>query len=561
MKKTMTYLLLLAGTLLLAGCQKEGRVSNGNGEIRFMASSRPETKTEYGGYYKKDNNVWTPTTNPDEATWQSINWKNGDILRIYSDKAKDRYFDHKYADYIVINAEPGSDTDPTSTARLSNATAAYLADPTTIPDPTNDPGIPNPSEVDSVNGLVWGEAGDYKFYGIYPVPDGLTDAQIADGSAGNLHAHIPDNQDYSVAGNLTEYGFITAYGKEVIQTAGGEGLADDFVGLEFSPAFTAFEFKVKSAGDAIGVTTFELMSDKKALAGDYVIHPSSAPRYTFPTSGGKTITMDLNKSIGSDYLTFTVLALPQTYDDLSIRFTTTQNVQRTLDLRTAAGENVTFAPDKKHRIYGLALPNGELLVSVGTAPWDEGSESSYTTIEDAFILFDYNQTRLFLNGQQLWNDTRIAIAPGYETVHVDPLDPTSATTERPMYSPLFSLNTVSVGVKLKLVSDNPAVGFVKLENGVYTPPSAELEIPASVVTTEKPYGTEVETSYFVVPMTGAATDGSVRAGISLIRQDNGVPVAYTHQYLPGSTEHTKILYQVITPEKYTNNTIPVEGTF
>ena len=45
MKKIMTYLLLLAGILLLAGCQKEGGIFGGKGEIRFSASARPETKT------------------------------------------------------------------------------------------------------------------------------------------------------------------------------------------------------------------------------------------------------------------------------------------------------------------------------------------------------------------------------------------------------------------------------------------------------------------------------------------------------------------------------------
>ena len=66
------------------------------------------------------------------------------------------------------------------------------------------------------------------------------------------------------------------------------------------------------------------------------------------------------------------------------------------------------------------------------------------------------------------------------------------------------------------------------------------------------------TSYFVVPMDGAAA--GARAGISLIRMDCGKPVAYTHQNLPGSTDHTKVLFQVVTPADYTSNTVSVEDT-
>ena len=195
---------------------------------------------------------------------------------------------------------------------------------------------------------------------------------------------------------------------------------------------------------------------------------------------------------------------------------------------------------------------------MGTAPWEEGYDYTYTTIEDASILFDYQKTRLYLNGLPLWNDTRIAIAPGYEAVHVDPEDPTSETTNRPMYSPMFTLTTVSVGVELALVSDNPAVGFVKMENGVFSEPAASLTIPASTITEEKPYGTENVTTYFVVPLS-TATAGD-KAAISLVRTDCGASVAYTHQDLPGSTDHTKILYQVVTPANYTGNTISVEET-
>ena len=54
MKKARIPFLLLAGVLLLAGCQKEGRIG-GNDAINFSAVSNPGTKTVYGGEYAYGN--------------------------------------------------------------------------------------------------------------------------------------------------------------------------------------------------------------------------------------------------------------------------------------------------------------------------------------------------------------------------------------------------------------------------------------------------------------------------------------------------------------------------
>ena len=530
MRNTTALTLLAGAVLLVAGCDKQGILSRHQaGEtVIFGINAQPETRTVYGA----DKEV-------DGKTIQAIDWikaegeNAGDQIRIYSPEAArdfvhggtEHWADYEIADYV---------DDDHSIAKLRNV---------------------------QPNGLAWGDAGNHTFYAIYPAP--ATDE--ADEPAGPLAGKltpvngIPNQQVFSEKGNM-QYAYMTAVAKE------GAGVQGDKVNLDFYPDFSAFEIKVKSAGEPIGLSKFELISGNKPLAGSYTIDFSSgSKKYTFEDSDQNVITVNMNQTAGTDYLTFTVLALPKDYDQLSVRFTTSQGVTRSLALKysmTATQHTpntyVKFGAGKKHRIYGLALPSGELLISVGTAPWDEGSESTYTTIEDASTLFDYQSTRLYLNGQPLWADTRIAIAPGYETIHIDPEDPTSATTNRPMYSPMFTLTTVSVGVQLQLVSDNASVGFVKLENGVFTAPSASLTIPASVVTAEKPYGTENTTSYFVVPMDGATA--GTRARISLIRLDNGAPVAYTHQDLPGSTDHTKVLFQVVSTTEYANNTISVEDT-
>ena len=163
MKKTMTYLLLLAGTLLLAGCQKEGGISGGKGEIRFSASARPDTKTAYGAY---------DATDPKNATWQSIDWVEGDEIRIYSDKAVRRVgFEsgaaanalYHWADYSVTNVTAGTANteDGWSSATLVNLSNDGSGDPY------------DQEKVDDAyhvgNGLMWPDANSAKFYAVYPM--------------------------------------------------------------------------------------------------------------------------------------------------------------------------------------------------------------------------------------------------------------------------------------------------------------------------------------------------------------------------------------------------------
>lgn len=563
MKKTMTYLLLLAGILLLAGCQKEGRISGGKGEIRFVASARPDTKTVYGGYYREDDDHNWLAADPKDASWQSIDWVEGDEIRIYSDNAVRRVgFEsgaaadalYHWADYSVTNVTAGTanTAEGWSTAELENR---------------NDDGN------GAGNDLMWTDANSAKFYAIYPknrLASGIPEDEgtVANppaaednpydyallGVSGKFPLLMPETQGFSEKGNISSYGYMTAFGQA------SRPVSDDptNIKLEFYPDFTAFEIMVKSAGDPIGLKSFELISGDKSLAGEYTIDYSSGTKtYSFPTSGGQTISVNLTgKSAGEDYLTFTVLALPQEYSNLSVRFTTSQDVQRTLALKYAdpetgtPGANVTFAAGKKHRILGLALPNGELLISVGTAPWDEVDPSTYTTIEDASTMFETYQA--YLNNKPLWEDTYVAVAPGYITGHLVPDDPESPVVSYPKNSTMFTLTTISVGVELRLVSDNPKVGFVYRVGEGYSEPVPSITIPASTVTDEFPYGTRNETVYYVYPMDGAV-DGDV-ANISLIRTDCNAPIAYSHQNLPASTDHTKVRFMVVTLEKYLTDT-------
>ena len=528
MNKQTTLTLLAGAVLLVAGCDKQVVFSRHQAgeDVIFGISARPETRTVYGA----DKEV-------DGKTVQAIDWikadgeNEGDVIRIYSPEAVRDYVSggtEHWADYEIAEYVEGDQ----SAAKI---------------------------QCTQGNGLAWSTAGSHTFYAIYPAPVDDDEDEPTDILSGKLTPvnGIPDQQVFSEKGNM-QYAYMTAVAKD------GAGVEDDHVNLDFYPEFSAFEIKVKSSGEPIGLSKFELISGDKPLAGSYTIdYSSGTKKYTFESSDQKTITVNMNQTAGSDYLTFTVLALPKDYDQLSVRFTTSQGVTRSLALKyseTATGHTpdswVTFAAGKKHRIYGLALPNGEMLISVGVAPWEEGAEHTFTTIEDASTMF--SSYRAYLNGKPLWEDTYVAIAPGYDTYHVDPEDETSALVTLPKYSTMFTLTTVSVGVELKLVSDNAHVGFVRKEGDSCSTPAGSLTIPASTVTTECPYGTENVTKYYVVPLDGAQAGEIAR--ISLVRTDCGAPVAYSHQLLPATTDHAHVLFMVTTPEDYRNNTQEIENT-
>ena len=182
MKALSKSLLLLAGILLLAGCQKEGRFGNDKSLIRFSATSVPETKAVYSG------ETVTEGTGQNAHTYERIDWQAGDNIRIWSPEAFDRYHESQenekhYADYKVTNVTTGTG---------SNLRKSYAS-------------IVNISETfgeDNANGLIWGNAGDYTFFASYPIPNATASLSDPIGTISfsldesqNLEAHVyPDGQ-------------------------------------------------------------------------------------------------------------------------------------------------------------------------------------------------------------------------------------------------------------------------------------------------------------------------------------------------------------------------------
>lgn len=353
MKKAMVYFLLLAGTLLLAGCQKEGRSGSESSLIQFTAGARPETKTAYGNYDYDANN------NP---VWQRIDWQLNDKIRIFSPEAADRYHSDKhYADYRVVKVTPNG----------RESVAEIINSDITIDENGYQVGVSNPAatENDNVNGLVWGDADTYTFYGSYPVLTGTVAKTNGTPSASFTGLEIEADQGTGdLSANMPKYGYLTA-----AKTGVSNG---DNVRLEFEPAFTAFEVTLEAEEDAgeITITSFELVSGAEALSGEFSVSYAGTTRsftcpaatdankvvgITFPT--GTTIKPESSQGAGdAKTLNFTVFALPQDLTDLTLCFYVKdgdQTVTRSLKL-TKNGSPIPFDGCKKHRIYGIAMPDG-----------------------------------------------------------------------------------------------------------------------------------------------------------------------------------------------------------
>ncbi len=360
MKGHKILLLAAAGTLFLAGCQKTGILGTGtsDGTIRFSASAAPGTKTVYGAY----NN-----DSADAATWQSLDWVNGDQIRIYSDAAvrrvgyeqgktgQDLYY---WADYKVTGAQAGS---ANTEAGWSSATLENL----------NDDGN------GLGNGLMWpADAGSAKFYAIYPAPAAAeSTGTTLDGTKGNLAGTIPAGQALKDGKTDMSYAYMTAVGASAQPASDGK----TNIKLNFYPAFTAFEFSLKSdVADPVTVTKFELLAtaDAPALTGDFKVTYSGTTETakTITCTGtGRTVTFTFpaNTTVSSTKdLNFTLFALPQDLTGLTLRFTIlegTEEVTRSLkltyakemtvgDKTYAKGDFVPFAACRKHRINGLVMP-------------------------------------------------------------------------------------------------------------------------------------------------------------------------------------------------------------
>lgn len=345
MKNTIKMVLLSAGIVLsLAGCQKGSTPGGLAGKaVRFGATSGSlNTRTDFTGDGTQDG------TKTDEfgrkiLTRERINWTVGDQVMIASDYAT-VYQDPttKFATYSVASFTENGDK---SYATLDEKAASEE--------------------------LFFTDAETYKFWGVYP-------ATIDNGSK-----LVNARADYTISGSQAPTGTPTTTNvtvddvaktlttlkpdmNQAVMLAAAENQTAQSVELEFYPGFTAFEFTLNSAEADLILKELVLKpaSADKSLAGSVqaTIKTAGASTYTisYPETKPVTYTFPADTKITkTDYVTFTVFALPETIEGLTLEFHLGEDGS---EIQTATlkyqGNDISFTGCKKHCLRGIAVKGG-----------------------------------------------------------------------------------------------------------------------------------------------------------------------------------------------------------
>ena len=355
MNKISKMILLGAGILLtLAGCQKGTTTNDLTGKaVRFgVTSGSLSTRTTFTGEGTQDGEK-VDEFGRTILTCERLSWADGDQIMVASDNATVYQTPSvRYATYTV-----GVITDD------GNKSYATL------------------KEKDSNEELFFNDSETYKFWGIYPASAGDSDKLV------NAQAEfaVSASQAPGEGDAKTTSVEVTVDGAQVTKTlttlpadmtqavmlGAAENQASTDVELEFYPAFTAFEFTLNSLWTDLILKELVLTTaEGKSLAGTVAVSAiktggttfSSTDNYgiTYPDDTKVTYTFpDDTKITKNDYVTFTVYALPEKINGLTLEFhlgADGSEIQKaTLKYQ---GNPIEFAACKKHSLRGIAVKGG-----------------------------------------------------------------------------------------------------------------------------------------------------------------------------------------------------------
>lgn len=344
-------LILLAGVTLLAlgSCQKDEKL--GGQEVRFSAAN-PSTKTAY-----------------DPGAPGQINWMDGELVGIWSDKATLRYdAGTNYYAYVVKNSAG-------NLAELDNQ--------------------------DNDNGLIYNGNGAYQFWGVSPA-----------GAAALTIGESAVTAEYSISatqgpgeGDVTGGIYPADMNQAVLlaKTSISEVPAPKTkpIYLRFRPSFTAFEVEiVRPASTDVGakdivIKSVEVVSGE-GLAGTVTatfntdttndVDDDGSITYTVADDDRAQITYQFpdenpaTLAAAGGTVTFTVFAVPLDGEGLQFKFHLSDGQVRTATLyKKGSGgtlEPFSIVDRQKHRLYGLIMPD-DFKMFTNKAELDE-----YLSVED-----------------------------------------------------------------------------------------------------------------------------------------------------------------------------------
>ena len=357
MRNISKMFLLGAGIILsLAGCQKGTTPADLTGKaIHFSAAAGSiSTRTAFSGDGAQDG------TKTDEfgrmlLTKERIDWSVGDAVLIASDKATVYQGTTPYATYTVASVTTNADN------------------------------IISEAELDEKDGpeeLFFTGADSYTFWGIYPAAVGDGD-DLKDGKASYTINNVQPVNDPTATTITKEVDNVTkklttlsADMTQAVMLAKATGQTAESVVMQFYPAFTAFEFTLNSLTSDIILNELVLTSgpdgDGKSLAGSVAAtietggastfvntkssDPADALTYKFPEN---------TKITKTDYVTFTVFALPEDIEKLCLEFHLGEDgkeVQKAKLMQKVSGSDdlqyIKFDKCKKHCLRGIAVKGG-----------------------------------------------------------------------------------------------------------------------------------------------------------------------------------------------------------
>ena len=270
------------------------------------------------------------------------------------------------------------------------------------------------AHVEATSGkLLWGTGSDHVFYAMYPA-NGTTNSLT---SAGQVTGMIPATQDIdatrydSTHGKYLpdmDYAYMVAY-------AGDGQISAGHVDLPFTPAMTAFEFRLQRRSgdtDAVKLTKFELVSASAPLTGTFAFDITGGDSRgatwnkavenggTALTGTGTTITVNfptggvsLPENGGAAYLDFTVFALPVELSGLTVRLTFNDGSKLAIPLNDNSTDTHTFAPCKKHIITNTDVPDQEWTYVLGDlAAITKDYQGGEGALNGTFVSYRYKTT-------------------------------------------------------------------------------------------------------------------------------------------------------------------------
>lgn len=396
----MRQAILALGTLILiAGCNQDLR--NDDSALPTIEVKEAEPVSFKVGEIQ----TRTAYTNDGTSEKERIDWVENDVITLWSDNAVvPSDVKLNYADYKV-------GADITADGAISSASIAPAGE--TL--------------------LRWANASNYQFWGVYPaskttlnMKDDKVDA-VNPGFTATIpaaYAATDLNENSYTSGETTvtkyepnmDHAFMVTY----LSTPRVEAVT-----LPFNPAFTAFEFHLKSADADFTLNSFTLSSEATTeggtampIAGDFVATCANGT-WSYTAAEGNTTTaitvaFPENTVVSkNDEFIFTVFALPTTLSGLKMSFNINDNITKSLRMRSK-GVWREFEGCYKHRINGIALPTGWYFSYVGlnleVIEWTETEYNDVSTGNNPqatqFNVQGANNLRTYLDGIEESEDNK-----------------------------------------------------------------------------------------------------------------------------------------------------------